>query len=87
MAGNTINMYGGSYVDVHDNEVVNLNIEKAEVRMDDGRCGEQSWCADGEREIYGDYAESCGCGFLYKGRVAVPVEGEGGSCLFRVVGE
>ncbi len=31
-------MYGGSYVDVHDNEVVNLNIEKAEVRMDDGRC-------------------------------------------------
>ncbi len=29
MAGNTINMYGGSYVDVHDNEVVNLNIDKA----------------------------------------------------------
>ena len=27
MAGNTINMYGGSYVDVHDNEVVNLNEE------------------------------------------------------------
>ena len=35
MAGNTINMYGGSYVDVHDNEVVNLNIEKAEVKMED----------------------------------------------------
>lgn len=33
MAGNTINMYGGSYVDVHDNEVVNLNIDKAEVVM------------------------------------------------------
>ena len=31
-------MYGGAYVDVHDNEVVNLNIDKAEVRMDDGRC-------------------------------------------------
>lgn len=38
MVGNTINIYGGTYVDVHDNEVVNLNIDKAEVRMDDGRC-------------------------------------------------
>lgn len=28
MAGNTINMYGGSYVDVHDNEEVTLNIGK-----------------------------------------------------------
>ena len=28
----------GNYVDVHDNEVVNLNIDKAEVRMSDGRC-------------------------------------------------
>lgn len=35
MAGNTINMYGGSYVDVHDNEVVNLNIDKAVVKMED----------------------------------------------------
>lgn len=34
MAGNTINMYGGSYVDVHDNEVVNLNIEKAVLNKD-----------------------------------------------------
>lgn len=33
MAGNIINMYGGSYVDVHDNEVVNLNIDKAEVSV------------------------------------------------------
>ena len=38
MAGNTINMYGGSYVDVHDNEVVNLNIDKATVMMSDGSC-------------------------------------------------
>jgi len=34
MAGNTINMYGGSYVDIHDNEVVNLNIDKAEVKVE-----------------------------------------------------
>jgi hypothetical protein len=27
-------MYGGSYVDVHDNEVVNLNIEKAVIKRD-----------------------------------------------------
>ncbi len=38
MAGNTINMYGGSYVDVHDNEIVNLNIEKATVSVSDGKC-------------------------------------------------
>lgn len=38
MAGNTINMYGGSYVDVHDNEVVNLNIDKATVMLQDGSC-------------------------------------------------
>lgn len=28
-------MYGGSYVDVHDNEVVNLNIDKATVSVND----------------------------------------------------
>ncbi|MCR5193420.1 MAG: hypothetical protein K6D59_08955 [Bacteroidales bacterium] len=28
MAGNTINMYGGSYVDVHDNEVVNIALSE-----------------------------------------------------------
>ena len=32
MAGNTINVQG-NYIDVHDNEVVNLNIDKAEVRV------------------------------------------------------
>ncbi len=37
MAGNTVYVQG-NYVDVHDNEVVNLNIDKAEVRMSDGRC-------------------------------------------------
>ncbi len=31
-------MYGGSYVDVHDNEIVNLNIEKATVSVSDGKC-------------------------------------------------
>ena len=32
MAGNTINVQG-SYIDVHDNEVVNLNVDKAEVSL------------------------------------------------------
>ena len=32
MAGNTINVQG-NYIDVHDNEVVNLNIDKATVAM------------------------------------------------------
>ena len=42
MAGNTINMYGGSYVDVHDNEVVNLNIDKATVSLQDGDAQERA---------------------------------------------
>ena len=34
MAGNTIYMQEGSnYIDIHDNEVVNLNIDKATVRV------------------------------------------------------
>ena len=33
MAGNTVNVQG-SYVDVHDNEVVNLSIDKATVAVD-----------------------------------------------------
>ena len=37
MAGNTINVQG-SYIDVHDNEVVNLNIDKAAVMLQDGSC-------------------------------------------------
>lgn len=37
MAGNTINVQG-NYIDVHDNEVVNLNIDKAEVRVSEGAC-------------------------------------------------
>lgn len=32
MAGNTIYVQG-SYVDIHDNEVVNLSVDKAQVRM------------------------------------------------------
>lgn len=34
MAGNTINVQG-NYIDVHDNEVVNLNIDKASVDIQD----------------------------------------------------
>ena len=34
MAGNTVYVQG-NYVDVHDNEVVNLTIEKATVQMED----------------------------------------------------
>lgn len=38
MAGNTIYMQEGSnYIDIHDNEVVNLNIDKGTVTMSDGR--------------------------------------------------
>lgn len=36
MAGNTINVQG-NYIDVHDNEVVNLNIDKAAVSVAEGR--------------------------------------------------
>ena len=35
-------MYGGSYVDVHDNEVVNLNIDKAVVTLQDGDAQERA---------------------------------------------
>ena len=35
MAGNTINVQG-NYIDIHDNEVVNLNIDKAMVCVDKG---------------------------------------------------
>lgn len=34
MAGNKVYVQG-SYIDVHDNEVVNLSVDKAEVRMGD----------------------------------------------------
>ena len=34
MAGNTVNVQG-SYVDVHDNEVVNLSIDKATVKLNE----------------------------------------------------
>lgn len=37
MSGNTINVQG-NYIDVHDNEVVNLNIDKATVSMSADRC-------------------------------------------------
>lgn len=35
-------MYGGSYVDVHDNEVVNLKIDKATVSLQDGDAQERT---------------------------------------------
>ena len=34
MAGNTVYVQG-SYIDVHDNEVVNLNVDKADIRLSD----------------------------------------------------
>ena len=37
--GNTINVQG-SYIDIHDNEVVNLTVDKAQVRLGDN--GEQA---------------------------------------------
>ena len=37
--GNTINVQG-SYIDIHDNEVVNLTVDKAQVRLGDS--GEQA---------------------------------------------
>lgn len=36
MAGNTINVQG-NYIDVHDNEVVNLNIDKATVSVNEAK--------------------------------------------------
>lgn len=36
MAGNTINVQG-NYIDVHDNEVVNLNIDKASVQLQEDK--------------------------------------------------
>ena len=46
MAGNTVYVQG-NYVDVHDNENVTLNIEKAEVRMDDNETTSPVGRADG----------------------------------------
>ena len=44
MAGNKVYVQG-SYIDVHDNEVVNLSVDKAEVRMgDNGRQVDESRC-------------------------------------------
>lgn len=36
MAGNTINVHG-NYIDIHDNNEVNINIDKASVTVADGR--------------------------------------------------
>ena len=36
MAGNNIYVQG-SYIDVHDNEVVNLSVDKAQVKLSDGQ--------------------------------------------------
>ena len=48
MAGNTINVQG-NYIDVHDNEVVNLNIDKATVSMSDG--GSRKEDAESKAEV------------------------------------
>lgn len=40
MAGNNVYVQG-SYIDIHDNEVVNLSVDKGEVHLDGGRQAEQ----------------------------------------------
>lgn len=48
MAGNTIYMQEGSnYIDIHDNEVVNLNIDKATVSIQ-----ENAEVAEGESDYF-----------------------------------
>ena len=56
MAGNTVYVQG-SYVDVHDNEVVNLSIDKATVAVDadsqqirDVAASVRQNCAEGQRD-------------------------------------
>ena len=56
MAGNTVYVQG-SYVDVHDNEVVNLSIDKATVAVDadsqqirDVAASVRQNCAEGPRD-------------------------------------
>lgn len=51
--GNTINVQG-SYIDIHDNEVVNLTVDKAQVRMGDS--GEQ---AEEETEVIDGQDDTC----------------------------
>ena len=41
MAGNNIYVQG-SYIDVHDNEVVNLSVDKAQVRLGDNQLQPQA---------------------------------------------
>ena len=41
MAGNTVYVQG-NYVDVHDNEVVNLNIDKANVNLNENEAPEET---------------------------------------------
>ena len=48
--GNTINVQG-SYIDIHDNEVVNLTVDKARVRLGDSgehQAEEESAVIDGQ---------------------------------------
>ena len=42
MAGNNIYVQG-SYIDIHDNEIVNLNVDKAQVMMGQAAKQEASW--------------------------------------------
>lgn len=77
MAGNTINMYGGSYVDVHDNEVVNLNIDKATVALQDGDAQERAavlteneeFMAIMERAVEGGFCVQEGWQYRWKVKV------------------
>lgn len=53
MAGNNIYVQG-SYIDVHDNEVVNLSVDKAQVRLGDGQqtTEEQAEAVDENEELF-----------------------------------
>ena len=56
MAGNTVYVQG-SYVDVHDNEVVNLSIDKATVTVGDGQKVDGAETAEGQNRAESQRSE------------------------------
>lgn len=76
MAGNTINVQG-SYIDVHDNEVVNLNIDKAVVSLQDGDAQERAavlteneeFMAIMEKAVEGGFCVQDGWQFKWKEKI------------------
>ena len=51
MAGNTVYVQG-NYVDVHDNEVVNLNIDKANVNLNDKKGVPVCLCTEEANDLW-----------------------------------